>query len=52
MLNDISVMVTFLIFGAIVCLLFIAYSLDQDHDARCKNRKKSLKEEWEIFEMQ
>ena len=46
MLTDVTVMVIFLVFWAIVCLLFwIVYSLEQDHEARCKDCKKSLKEE-------
>ena len=46
MLTDGTVMVMFLAFWAIVCLLFwIVYSLEQDFEARCKDCKKSLKEE-------
>ena len=46
MLTDVTVMVMFLVFWAIVCLLFwIVQSLDQDLEARCKDCKKSLKEE-------
>ena len=45
MLNDLTVMAIFLVFWAIVCVLFlIVYSLDQEHDARCKNCNKSLKD--------
>ena len=45
MLTDVTLMVMFLAFWAIVCLLFwIVQSLDQDLEARCKDCEKALKE--------
>ena len=45
MLTDLSVMVLFLIFWAIVCgLFYIVYSLDQDEEKALKARDKALKD--------
>ena len=45
MLTDLTVMVIFLVFWAIVCVLFyIVYSLDQDHEKALKAHDKALKD--------
>ena len=46
MLTDGTVMAMFFAFGLLCVFLFwIVYSLEQDFEARCKECKKSLKEE-------